>query len=481
VKKQGIIILVLVLLLLGAGCGAVLLAQSRGDLQEQTAEANGEVKTFADWTTTKIFQDVPAMIVKHGKIGEVSKDGGSCYFVDVNGSTVADYQDYLKLLEQEGYKKYVDNGEEGLNGNVFSSVYTKDELVLTIIHMEKLDKTYIAAEEVPLSDHLFYSEDYVKDNKEGAETTLHMLELNASGNSFVIQMKNGHFLVMDGGNKKDAEYLLNYLESLVPKGEKPVVEGWLISHSHHDHVGVFKQMVEVPGFTDRVICDGIYMDWMNAELTGEYNISDMVASVRDAAREMKTQNGENTPVYRPHAGQRLYFNDIVVEVMQTMIQVPAENYYYGWAGNYNETSTWLMFHIDEQKFLHAGDADFGAMKTIMETYDQEYMKMNIMAVQHHGINVHNEFSDFVEVDTLLYPYYYNVGHFKDGVTWGGDFQISIDRNEYFHTLVEETLTYGDGGKVLTFPYTIGSYKNIPLRPDRASSENSDQKDYLIPY
>jgi len=482
VKKQIVLILAVVVLLLGSSIGVIVLANNGGlKIGKGTEKTEETVKTFGEWTDAKVIRDVPAMVVKHGKMGEISQDGGSCYYVDVNGSTVSDYQAYLKLLEQEGYKKYVDNGEEGLNGNVFSAIYSKGETVVNIMHMEKLDKTYIAVEEVPLSEHMFYSDDYLSSNKEGAKTTLHMLELNASGNCFVIQMKNGHFIVMDGGNQKDAEYLLDYLESLVPEGEKPIVEGWMISHSHADHTGVFKTMVKIPGATDRVIVDGIYMDWMSSALTGEYGITDQVMAVKEAARDMKTQTGETTPVYRPHAGWKLYFNDITIDVMQTMIQVPPENFYYGWTGNYNETSTWLMFHIDGQKFLHAGDADFGAMKTVMETYDQEYLEMNVMAVQHHGINVHNEFSDFVKVDTLLYPYYYNIGHFKEDANWGGSFQISIDRNEYLHTLVKENLTYGDGGKVLTFPYTVGTYKTVERRPDRGDYSTGETGPYLIPY
>ena len=67
---------------------------------------------------------------------------------------------------------------------------------------------------------------YVKDNKEGAKTTFHMLELHDLGNSFLFQLKNGHFIISDGGRKTDLPYLLDYLGSLVPEGEKPVIEGW---------------------------------------------------------------------------------------------------------------------------------------------------------------------------------------------------------------------------------------------------------------
>ena len=312
-KKQIVWILIVVIVLLASSVGVVVLANKSGfQFSNQKKETEDVVKTFAEWTDVKYIKDLPAMIVKHGKIGTFSKDGGNCSYVDVNGSTISDYQDYLKLLEKEGFKRYVDNGENGLNSNVYNAVYTKDELVVTVMHMVKLDKTYIAAEETPLSEHLIYSEDYAKGNKEGAKNILHMLELSTSGNCFILQMKNGHFIVMDGGNKKDANHLLTYLESLTPEGEKPVIEAWMISHSHADHTGLFKEIMTVPGYSDRVVVDGIYYDSMNSALAGEYGVADQIMAVKDTAKEMKTQSGEQTPIHRPHAGQVLYFGDISI-------------------------------------------------------------------------------------------------------------------------------------------------------------------------
>jgi L-ascorbate metabolism protein UlaG (beta-lactamase superfamily) len=64
---------------------------------------------------------------------------------------------------------------------------------------------------------------------------MHMMELFRLGNSFIFQLKNGHFLISDGGMATDLPYLLDYLDSLVPEGEKPIVDGWIISHAHGDH------------------------------------------------------------------------------------------------------------------------------------------------------------------------------------------------------------------------------------------------------
>jgi len=438
-----------------------------------------EVRYFSEWTSCEAFKDIPAIYGKGLQIGEGVKTYGTYYQLEVDGGTTDTYWNYLDLLEKQGFNKYVDNGEKGLNDNVYSATFTKDELVLTVIHMAKSYKTYlIAEEEAHLSDRLIYDEKYVEDNKTGAKTTLTLVELWKQGNSFVIQLKNGHFLVNDGGHEEDLPNLLNYLESLTPDGEKPVVEGWFLSHPHADHIDFLNGFINNPTNAQRLLVDGFYVNQYNMQFADEVGASGGVLWPVKASTLLKTQDGGHPKIYRPHAGQRYYFSDITIDVMLTMVQVRRENYYKYeiLPNNLNELSDWLMFNIDGQKFLVAGDADFGAMKSVMRTYDQEYLNMDVMAVQHHGINVHKDFTDFIKVKTLIYPHYGSDGMFLKGTTW----QASEDRNAYLKTRAQEYVSYGDGGKVLTFPYVVKSVKSLPYVPERSSITNAPTgKQYII--
>lgn len=376
-----------------------------------------------------------------------------------------DYRTCIEELEQKGFVKYVDNGENGLGGNVFTTTLTKNNLAVTVIHIVKIRLTYIVSETVEaLSERLFYNKNYVAENIAGARTTLHMRETYRPGSSYVLQLKNQHFVMCDGGYLEEAPHLIAYLESLVPKGTKPVIEGWFITHPHHDHMEMFQTIANDTSLAERIYVDGIYMDMYDDAFAEKMNITSMFDAMRDAAAVLKSTDGEITKIYRPHAGQRYYFSDITVDVMQTMVQVPRENWN-GWRKNLNEMSAWYMFNIEGQKYLNAGDADLGAMRAIMSTYDKEYLDMDIMVVQHHGINVHKEFTDFIKVKTLLYPYLGIDGVFAEGQDWPGSWQASVYRNEYLHSKVEECLSYGDGTKVLTFPYEVGTAVSLPLRED----------------
>ena len=102
-----------------------------------------------------------------------------------------DYRTCIEELEQKGFEKYVDNGENGLNGNVFTTTLVKNNLSVTVIHYVKTRLTYIVTEVVEaLSERLLYSERYVADHVAGARTTLHMRETYRPCSSYVLQLKN---------------------------------------------------------------------------------------------------------------------------------------------------------------------------------------------------------------------------------------------------------------------------------------------------
>ena len=69
--------------------------------------------------------------------------GAGNYVVVIPETTKNDYDAYLLRLTGAGFAKHVDNGS-GLNNNIFSTTYTKQNLVVTITHVSKLKKTYIS-------------------------------------------------------------------------------------------------------------------------------------------------------------------------------------------------------------------------------------------------------------------------------------------------------------------------------------------------
>ena len=410
---------------------------------------SSNVKTFADWTDNKLFQEIPALIAEDTRIGSADDYGSGTYIIEVQGTSLEDYKSYLTLLETEEYKKYYDNGSNGLDGCVYTTTYTKGEITLTVSHMVKTNITYIAAsDKMELSEHLFYKDEYVADNQPNAKTTLHLLELHTYGDSYVIQMKNGHFIMVDGGMEMDALYLFDYLESLVPEGEKPVVEAWFVTHGHSDHIGPFTILVKKPENAKRVIVNGIYFSEPNKVTGGG---STLIQNVEYAAMSLKTEDGERTPVYRPQTGQTYYFNDITIEILHTQEQLAREDYE---NDNFNDSSSWFLFTIDGQRFLDAGDASEGGISVIKRTYNQEYFDLDMLSVFHHGQNVYDSYVNYFDYDLAIYPTFVIGSQTADWQT---------KENETVQKNAKECISWGDGTKILTFPYELGTAKSMPMR------------------
>ena len=414
--------------------------------------------TFAAWTNIEEFRTVPSLVTENSKVGEAADYGNGHYVIDVYGTTTEDYLKYLDTLEKSGFKKHSDNGKDAMDGYAKTASYTKDDLTVTVSHAINLEKTYISAVKgMALSEHLIYKEEYVKGVSADAKTTLHMLQLNNNGASFVIQLKNGHFIIHDGGRTYDAPYLLDYLESLTPDGEKPIVEAWFISHAHGDHHGALMKIIDKKEWYSRIYVDGIYFmeptkDFIETTTYDAY--TDMWTLARSYVL-FEASDGGQCKYYRPQFGQRYYFCDMYIDVCLTPEQFPLEAYY---SGDFNETSIWLMHHIEGQKTLIVGDTSYTGMNQSMSMFDKSYLDVDVYAVSHHGINVYNYFTDFMTAQTALYPNW-RVGSLWEDTSTRTDL-TRIEDNKHLVDSVAEAYSHENGTVVITFPYKVGEAKTL---------------------
>lgn len=456
-KNKKPVIISLVILVVALLFGACFLIFFEANKKKETTgqEAESKYSTFAEFTSTEIFKNVPALIGEGTKVGTAYEYGDKHYTIDVNGTTLADYQAYLELLEEAGYKKYSDNGENGMDGYVYTASFTKEESTLNVYHITKYEKTYISSgKNEVLSDHLVYSDEYMEGATADAKTKVHMLELNDNGNSFVIQLKNGHFIVEDGGIEADAPYLIDYLESLTPGDEKPVIEAWFMTHAHGDHYGALKKIMMTPEYVARIYVEGVYFVDPSASVkeffsSGEGSVSQAAWYVVNAANTFKQENGKSAEFYRPSLGQRYYFADITIDIPFTMDQITMDAYY---SADFNDTSLWLMHNIEGQRFLHAGDAGVTSTKMAMSFYDKEYFELDMFSVLHHGINVFDYFTDYCTIKTLLYT------NRTIGSLYSETKYARVEENAHLQDVVVESVAHGDGTVIMTFPYEIGSYE-----------------------
>jgi len=401
------------------------------------------------WSGEDVFAEIPSCSGHRSEFHNPVDYGAGNYVVELDCITKKAYLAYLKELESKEFQQFATN-EEGIDGKAFCANYAKGSLYVTVVYLESMKKMYVSAcFDQPFSEHLLYSDTYLEGNKEDAKTTLHMLKLDGGGNGFVWKLKNGHFIISDGGLPQDTEILYNYLEKETPEGEIPVVEAWFISHGHADHCGAFDQIVDKPEkYGGRIFVEGIYYnepnDLVMALDPGICKGSTVL--IKDALEILKTTSGEAPKIYRTQTGQRYYFNDITVDIVVGQEQIPFKHY----ACDLNDSSTWCMFNVEGQKCLFGGDGDKGGMHFITCAYDQSYMEIDMFTLLHHGWATQDFFTDHCKIKTVLNTCL--------GAQKGKLPAPKEKENAYLKSKAEEWFSFEDGTKVMSFPYEIGSYE-----------------------
>lgn len=450
-KKQVILLLgILIAVLLISAAVVFILGNSR-------KSSKTDVHTFSAVTECELFADVPKMKGEQIEFADARDVGANNYLITAENTKLEDYQNYLSDIEKNGYVKYVDNGQDGIEGNIYSAHYQKGNKLLVITYFSNLKETMInVSENEILSEHLIYDDSYVANNVEGAKTKLHAPQLYSVGNSYIFQLKNGHFILNDGGNAEELPYLLDYLESLVPSGEKPVIEAWFISHCHVDHMGILEAFWESEAQAKRVYIENIFF---NAPGSAEakkfegYEKAALYTSVcQGASKGFERIDGTEPMVYRPRTGDRYYFNDITIDVIYSPELLEASEW-----STWNASSVVLMYNIEGQKVLLTADADWECQVHYMRMFDSTYFNLDVYQAPHHGKNVYKEFANYCsEIRSVIYPTYVLGSEAPEEKSTG-----RVVQNLYFQSKAKEALTYGDGTKVLTFPYTAGSAESLP--------------------
>ena len=211
---------------------------------------------FNKYADFEIFGKIPAVEKEGLCVADADHYGDDNYVVALARISYDTYRDYLKLLESDGFTKYADNGENGINGNVFAANYTKDSLTVAVSFMARTGEMYISAKDgLALSDHLHKRECF--NIIPEAKTTLTMHQVPEYGNCYVIRLKNGHYIVNDGGFPDNIDPLLDALEQ--ESEGKPVVEAWFVSHEHWDHAGVLDKLAANEELSRRIAINGIYV------------------------------------------------------------------------------------------------------------------------------------------------------------------------------------------------------------------------------
>ena len=339
-------------------------------------------------------------------------------------SSATKHNAYKTALEAKGVTVKVDNlAGLGGGGGVYNRMLTNadNSLCVNLTYVGRTETTYISISSgQELSPHMKPLDTTSNNN----EFSFAMLPVHGeedavlSGNSFVMQLKNGHFIVSDGGFAFDAEYLVQYMKSKLPNGETPVVDAWFSSHLHTDHSMVFNGMRLYKEVRESIKVEAVYLNIPNENVIRNTDLDEgparelpkQIESILTGIRMLKTTDDKTTKIYRCQTGHRYYFDGVTVDVVLAQEQLEFNCYDQNkYVGDFNTSSTALLFTTDtNHKIFTAGDSNESNTSYIMEAYGSTcpsiLSNVNVFVAFHHGHNTVKSFTTWLKPNATKFDY-----------------------------------------------------------------------------
>lgn len=298
---------------------------------------------------------------------------------------------------------------------------------------------------------------------------------SAIGMGYIIQLEDGRFIVIDGGNNDDTqsygterENLWNALVTLYrkaygrdPSTASPIrIAAWYNTHAHGDHTKTFISFLQD-------YASLVKLDYILANLPGEKEVyptkGDRGGLDDNKLDQILNTFGVGFKYVKLHTGQVLYLANIKIEVLMTHEDLNPTP-----INQYNDTNTVLRFFIGNKDsdtvttVLWPGDSGLYQSRFLCAMYGS-YLQSEIVQVAHHGnIGCDIAFYETVKARALLWPnrqatYDNYVKHSNRTRQWpyNVDYHLTHNIEELQYILVSTLYDF-------TIPFTKDGpdYKNI---------------------
>lgn len=332
----------------------------------------GVDKSFSVYEdANEIKVDIPAFDTADGRLSGVyisNEDRNQMAYKD---ATLEEYTAYNDKLKSAGYTVYSENQ---IGENRYAT-YVNDTTEIHLMWYPSLEnfrivfapKGYLPATTVPQYDKL-------------GDCTLTQIgrygaSRSAAGESYVVQLEDGSFVVIDGGpyDERDVENLLQYMNDNKPASHAKPKVTWMITHLHNDHTALAVNFLNRK-YNDIELVALCY----NFPDTDIYLKDSGCAAVSDVSGVLKKY--PNAEKYVFHSGQTMKLPGCEIEFLYTQ-----EDH---WPNNFstaNDTSAVWRMKFEGGDFLVLGDSESTPCKQITTIYG-DYLRSDILQLSHHGLN-----------------------------------------------------------------------------------------------
>jgi len=206
---------------------------------------------------------------------------------------------------------------------------------------------------------------------------LHQLTSQSGGQmmSYVVETADNKIIVIDGGRKNDAEYLLGYIKNITGC-DKAHVDAWLLTHAHSDHVDAFMELCAQNEMRSDLTVDRVYYNYPPFESAEKYEPGDAhtVKEFDDAFGLLSSR----TDMVKFEDGMKFGVGCAFFELLYVPDHTIQHNYI-------NNTSSVFRMKLGEKTFMFLGDLGVEGGQIMLGRHGS-YLKSDYAQMAHHGQN-----------------------------------------------------------------------------------------------
>ena len=367
--------------------------------------------------------------------------GEGAYSIYKLSSNAGEFEAYTAKLEKAGYTLYTSRSV----GSVLFATYFDSETVVNVQHGGEGDHSLRVVAE-PLSNTALPSLE-----KPEADTvctpSITMTAYDYAGSMcFIIQLSNGHFVIVDGGHNNNQREIFDVLRAKAPDKNNIVIEAWILTHFHQDHIGGFIDYMGISSMTRYTTVKSVIYNFPADQVfsTASHSPTDMnnISLFYNNRKPAMTEAG--TTFYQARTGQKYYFGDAEIEILWTYEDIMPFNVF---VDRSNPTCIGFSLTIAGQKIMFTGDSS-GEEFTMAYNKYGDYLKSDFVQLSHHGQG--DGYSPVEFYRAVGAPYVFNPGigdYYGVGEAWARD-----NCEKYFMR--------GALGKVtVSLPYSGGEFES----------------------
>lgn len=350
------------------------------------------------------------------------------YNADENG-----FRSYQSDLEAAGFTKYTENT---IAQNQFVT-YTKDNVMVHMMSLPALGNVRIVAQEDAILPDT--AADSVAGTVQPSVTQLGLEGYDTSGSanqigmSYLYQLSDGSFIIVDGGHNNEVAVgqLYNKMKELAPDPANITVAAWFLTHAHWDHLSCllkFSQDYAGQVKVEKFICNLPSDQEMNG---GSESSSDYRTRVYDAATKL------GAPIIKAYTGQVYYIRDAVIEILLSVEVMAPQSF-----EDFNNSSMIFSITLGGNKLMQLADCGPLQAPVLVDLYGNT-LKSDIVQNAHHGYRgATSELYRNIDPDYMFWPSGTNAfNNYKD-----------MDYNVWVLSRVKETWVALD--QIITIPLPV---------------------------